>query len=76
MERPLSISPTATKTEKYKELFSQINSLIKDEQDLIANLSNIVAALKGVMNFFWVGFYLVKSFRDTLPAAQNPGQKL
>jgi GAF domain-containing protein len=46
--------------EKYQSLLPQIKALVEGEPDLIANLSNITSALKMGMNFFWVGFYLVK----------------
>ena len=46
--------------EQYESLLPQIRALIEGEPDLIANLSNVAAALKTGMNFFWVGFYLVK----------------
>ena len=49
-----------TKDEKYKSLISQIKALIEDEEDLIANLSNTVAALKHAFDFFWVGVYFVQ----------------
>lgn len=49
-----------TKKEKYESLLPQIHALIEGERDLVANLSNISAALKQTFNFFWVGFYLVK----------------
>ena len=49
-----------TKKEKYESLLPQIHALIEGEKDLVANLSNISAALKQTFNFFWVGFYLVK----------------
>jgi L-methionine (R)-S-oxide reductase len=49
-----------TKKEKYESLLPQIHALIEGENDLVANLSNISAALKQTFNFFWVGFYLVK----------------
>lgn len=54
--RPQHIS----KEEKYQSLVPQIESLITGEEDLIANLANIAAALKEVFDFFWVGFYRVK----------------
>jgi L-methionine (R)-S-oxide reductase len=50
-----------TKAEKYKSLLPQIQALVGDEEDLIANLANISAALKSTFNFFWVGFYWVKN---------------
>lgn len=49
------------KEEKYKELLPQLKELVGSETDFIANLANISAAIKGVFNFFWVGFYIVKA---------------
>ena len=49
-----------SKQEKYESLIPQIRALVLDETDLIANLANIVAALKFGMGFFWVGVYFVK----------------
>ena len=37
---------TGTKAEKYRALLPQIRALIEDEQDQVANLANIAAALK------------------------------
>jgi L-methionine (R)-S-oxide reductase len=56
----LAIATSAKKEDRYEILLPQIESLILGEPDLIANLSNIAAALKQTFNFFWVGFYLVK----------------
>ena len=47
------------KTDRYRELLPQIKGLIDGEENLVANLANISAALKEAMGFFWVGFYLV-----------------
>lgn len=47
------------KKEKYKQVVQQVESIISDEPDDIANLANITAILK--MNFddiSWVGFYI------------------
>jgi L-methionine (R)-S-oxide reductase len=49
------------KKEKYELLIPQIKALTEGESDLIANLANLVSALKYGMDFFWVGVYLVKS---------------
>ncbi|MFZ9047037.1 MAG: GAF domain-containing protein [Cyclobacteriaceae bacterium] len=51
---------TDSKEIKYTLLFPQIEALIAGEPNLIARLANISAALKEGMEFFWVGFYLVK----------------
>ena len=53
-------SGTLTIEEKYKILFPQIESLIEDEIDLIANMANVASVLKNGLGFFWVGFYIVK----------------
>src|SRR5437868_14073480 len=60
MAENLVIATSQGKAEKYSTLIPQIESLIEGEPDLVANLSNIAAALKQTFNFFWVGFYLVK----------------
>lgn len=64
---------TATsKEEKYKELIPQIKALLEAENDLTANLANVCAALKYSMNFFWVGFYLIKDNQLVLSPFQGP----
>lgn len=63
---------TGTKESQYKSLLPQIRALIEGEDDLIANLANISAALKAQFNFFWVGFYLVKNEELVLGPFQGP----
>ncbi len=61
MSEGILIPETITsKKERYELLVPQIIALVEGEPDLIANLANIVSALKYGMNFFWVGVYLVK----------------
>jgi GAF domain-containing protein len=60
------------KKEKYELLYPQINALVEGETDLIANLANIIAALKYGMNFFWVGVYFVKGDSLVLGPFQGP----
>lgn len=60
MSESIFIPTAATKAEKYAVLLPQIEALISDETDLVANLANISAVLKEAFGFFWVGFYLVK----------------
>lgn len=59
MSEHIHINAT-TKAEKYKELYPQVKALLEGEKDLIANMANICSAIKYGMDFFWVGFYLVK----------------
>ncbi|MDB5119285.1 MAG: diguanylate cyclase [Sphingobacteriales bacterium] len=63
---------TGSKEEQYQALMPQINALIYGEEDLIANLGNITAALKEQFHFFWVGFYLVKNDELVLGPFQGP----
>lgn len=72
MAEELIISASENKQERYQTLLPQIKALVDSEPDLIANLSNITAALKQSMNFFWVGFYLVKKNQLVLGPFQGP----
>lgn len=72
MAENLIIAESTDKASRYKTLVPQIEALTAGEQDLIANLSNIAAALRQTMNFFWVGFYLVKSNELVLGPFQGP----
>jgi len=56
MSESLAVTGT-TKKERYESLLPQIKALVEGESDHIANLSNIMAALKYGMDFFWVGVY-------------------
>ena len=71
MAEEITIHAT-TKEERYKELLPQVKALVDAEEDLIANMANICAALKFGMNFFWVGFYLVKQQELVLGPFQGP----
>lgn len=72
MAEQLHISTSTSKKERYAELIPQIESLVAGETDLVANLSNIAAALRQAMGFFWVGFYLVKDNQLVLGPFQGP----
>ena len=72
MADELIISASSDKKEKYRTLLPQIEALVSDERDAIANLANIAAALKQSLNFFWVGFYLVKNDQLVLGPFQGP----
>lgn len=60
------------KTGKYRELIPQLEALVSGESDAIANLSNVVAALKQTFGFFWVGVYIVKENELVLGPFQGP----
>lgn len=63
---------SGSKEEQYLALLPQIRALIEGEPDLIANLSNIAAALKEQFRWWWVGFYLVKDEELVLGPFQGP----
>ena len=60
------------KSIRYQKLIPQVKPLVEGESDLIANLGNIAALLKESMDFFWVGFYLVKGDELVLGPFQGP----
>ncbi len=72
MAEELIISSSRDKRIRYQTLIPQVESLVNGEPDLIANLSNIAAALKQSMDFFWVGFYLVRGNQLVLGPFQGP----
>lgn len=63
---------TGNKSEQYEALLPQIKAIIEGEEDLIANLANISAALKEQFGWLWIGFYLVKKDELVLGPFQGP----
>ncbi len=72
MAEDLNIIQNGSKEEQYQSLLPQITGLITGEDDLIANLANIAAALKEQFGWLWVGFYLVKGDELVLGPFQGP----
>jgi len=73
MHRDILLPPNISKEEKYKSLLPQIKSLLEDETNSIANMSNICAALKyNLDGFFWVGFYFVQGNELVVGPYQGP----
>lgn len=72
MAEELIIATSTDKEKRYEVLLPQIKSLIDGEGDVVANLANIAAALRQTMNFFWVGFYMVKGNELVLGPFQGP----
>ncbi len=72
MAEDLIISKAETKEEQYKSLVPQIAALLSGEDDLIANMGNVCAALKEQFKWLWVGFYLVKGDELVLGPFQGP----
>lgn len=49
-----------TKQEKYETLLKQLRALAEGEGDRVSLMANFSAAMHETMQFFWVGFYVVK----------------
>jgi L-methionine (R)-S-oxide reductase len=64
-----------TKQEQYEQLLPQIKALVDDEPNPIANMANIVAALKQTFDYYsWVGFYLFDSKSNELALGPFQGK--
>lgn len=63
---------SGTKKSMYESVIPQIKALLTGEDDLVANLANVCAALKEQFNWLWVGFYLVKNDELVLGPFQGP----
>jgi len=71
MAEDLSISK-GSKQEQYETLIPQIEGLLTGEDDLVANMANVAAALKEQFDWLWVGFYVVKHDELVLGPFQGP----
>ncbi|MDR2389720.1 MAG: GAF domain-containing protein [Tannerellaceae bacterium] len=61
-----------SKAERYAALLPQIEALVANETDPVANMANVAAALKQTFGFFWVGFYRVSGDALLLAPFQGP----
>ena len=60
------------KDQLYQSLLPQIEALISSEDDWLANLANVCAALQQTFAFLWVGFYRVIDSQLVLGPFQGP----
>lgn len=72
MAEELILTTSEDKKEQYESLIPQIEALISTEEDDVANMANVAAALKHGLGFFWVGFYIVKDDELVLGPFQGP----
>jgi L-methionine (R)-S-oxide reductase len=72
MAESISFTTGAGRDVIYRELLPQIESLVADETDTVANLANVAAVLKEAFGFFWVGFYIFKEGELVLGPFQGP----
>lgn len=60
------------KTDRYQELYKQIESVVSGETDQIANMANVTALLHEAFGFWWTGFYIVRDGQLVLGPFQGP----
>ncbi|MDF1673720.1 MAG: GAF domain-containing protein [Vicingaceae bacterium] len=72
MAEELILSDNLSKEEKYQQLIPQIKALVEGENNEIANLCNIMAALKHTFNWLWIGVYTVRRDELILGPFQGP----
>ena len=60
------------KEEKYRLLYKQIQALVEDESDTIANMANVAAMIHHTFGFWWTGFYRVIDVELVLGPFQGP----
>ena len=63
---------TTEKEQKYRLLTEQVRSLIAGEEDAVAVMANVCAAIHEAMGFFWTGFYRVVDDELLLGPFQGP----
>lgn len=60
------------KDARYKTLYSQLEALVENERDLIANMANFAAMIHSTFGFLWTGFYRVCGNELVLGPFQGP----
>ena len=60
------------KEKQYELLLKQTQALVKDETNLIANLSNLSSLIHFTFGFWWTGFYFVDGRQLVLGPFQGP----
>ncbi|NQY10806.1 MAG: GAF domain-containing protein [Flavobacteriales bacterium] len=61
MSDSIVVKQNESKEELYASLIPQIEALVHGETDAVAVISNIIAALRQGMGWWWVGVYFVKN---------------
>ncbi len=72
MSEQLSLPATGDRAELYGVLAPQVRELLVDEQDVIAAMANMSAALREAFGWHWIGFYRVVGAELVLGPFQGP----
>jgi GAF domain-containing protein len=68
----IDINSQQDKESIYKQLLPQLHALVEGEADMIANISNLLAAIHHTFNHHWTGVYFVKQNQLVLGPFQGP----
>lgn len=60
------------KAEKYELLLQQVEAVVADEKDAVANMANVAAMIHETFGFWWTGFYRVIGDELVLGPFQGP----
>ena len=72
MAEALKLTQGNSKEETYQEILPQIESLLSNESDLVANLANVCAVVNQAFQHLWTGFYLRQDNELVLGPFQGP----
>ncbi len=62
----LNLPQKGARKDIYEAILPQIEAVVSEESDAIANMANVAAILKEALDFLWVGFYrLVADSNDS-----------
>ncbi len=64
--------PTGSKQEIYASLLPQVQAVMDEKADIIANMANMAAMLHETFGFWWTGFYRVIGGELVLGPFQGP----
>ena len=60
------------KSDRYQEIYRQVESVVCGETDQTANMANTAALIHEAFGFWWTGFYIVKDGELVLGPFQGP----
>jgi GAF domain-containing protein len=72
MSENLVISQEADKTLRYEVLLPQLEALIDPEVGAVANVGNLIAAMRQTFDWWWIGVYMVQNNMLELGPFQGP----
>lgn len=72
MAEDLKILENGSRQDQYELLIAQLEALVAGEEDVVANLANVCAAIMETFKHLWVGFYKVNGKQLVLGPFQGP----